>query len=142
MYFWLGKKKKDQMRSFLFDNIRYKSVESQKNNPALKSIIEMAERNGMVGGDIKSFATDIDSEKIKQPTNDSERFDTLYYMVTLLFHHDYISPPAFDFCREFGESIGYSKTTITPIIKEIINGIKLDLAIAEIKESIKREINS
>ncbi|HSZ25043.1 MAG TPA: hypothetical protein VK766_04965, partial [Cytophagaceae bacterium] len=59
-----------------------------------------------------------------------------------LFHHDYISPPAFDFCREFGESIGYSKTTITPIIKEIINGIKLDLAIAEIKESIKREINS
>ncbi|MBY0425227.1 MAG: hypothetical protein K2Q22_06290, partial [Cytophagales bacterium] len=93
--------------------------------------------NGMKGSEIKSMIADVETDKIVHPTTDEERFDHLFYLVNLLFAADYLlNDGERDFLKEMAILIGYPAPKVPNILREMMEGIKLEKPESEVKEKV------
>ena len=123
--------------------LRLINTDGKEHQEDIKKLIEIAEKNGMKGSEIKSMIADVESHKIVHPENDSERFDHLFYLVNLLFAADYLlNDGERDFLKEMAIIIGFPAPIIPSILREMMEGIKLEKPEEEVKTKVFSMLNS
>jgi hypothetical protein len=131
-------KKEGEVKNHLVDYIRLANAHQKEHPEEVKQIIEIAERNGMRGQEIKALTADINPEKIKVPKNDAERFEQLFYLINLVLYDNLFNSTEFDFCNEMGILLGYDANKVPQVVREMYNGIKYELAEDEIKKNVAK----
>ncbi len=132
MYYW-NTKPNTEIKRYLFEYLKLIKVDKKEGSKELDHIVEVAEYNGMKKSEINALIAEIDTEMIKTPKNDSERFDMFYHLITLLFDDRMFNETEVDFLKEMGAHIGYDIYKVMDIIKEITSSIKLEESEEEIK---------
>lgn len=126
MYFWFNKSKKE-VENHMLEYLRIINTDGKEHQEEIKKLIEVAEKNGMKNSEIKSMIADVESSKIITPQNDDERFELLFYLVNLLFSADYLlNDGERDFLKEMAIMIGFPAGKVPAILKEMMEGIKLE----------------
>jgi ATP-dependent RNA circularization protein (DNA/RNA ligase family) len=132
--FWRSKRKvKNDLQGFLY-LIR---SDKREHKPEVNKILSIAEKYGLDSSELTESGTIPDSDLINFPSNNEERFDCLYYLITLLLHDEPYHNEEFDFCMEMASIIGFERTSSPTIIREIYNGIKIKMKEEEIKEKVR-----
>ncbi|MFL5729653.1 MAG: hypothetical protein ACJ75J_09240 [Cytophagaceae bacterium] len=128
---------KGEVRSHLVEYLRIINADGKEHGEETKKLIEIAEKNGMRGSELKTLIADIDSEKIITPSNNAERFDQLFYLVNLVVGDDYLlNHSEFDFCIEVATKMGIPANKSASIVKEMHNGIKHEVKEPELNEKV------
>lgn len=136
MYFWFNRSKKE-VENHMMEYLRLINTDGKEHQEDIKKLIEVAEKNGMKGSEIKSMIADVESHKIIHPQNDSERFDHLFYLVNLLFAADYLlNDGERDFLKEMAMIIGFPPAKVPSILREMMEGIKLEKPEPEVKSAV------
>lgn len=129
-------KKEGEVKNHLIEYLRLLNADKKEHPIEVQKILDIAERNGMRGNEIRALIADINAEKIKTPENGTERFDQLFYLINLVLNDNLLDSTEFDFCKEMGLLLGYPPTKISQIIREMYNGIKYELTEAEIRAKV------
>ncbi len=131
-------KKDGEVKNHLVEYLRLLNADKQERSAEVQKIIDIAEKNGMRGNEIRSLMTDINADKVNtQPQTNEERFDQLFYLLNLILNDDLLDETEFDFCNEIGLLIGYTPSKVPLIIREMYNGIKYEWTEEEIKEKVR-----
>ncbi|MFL5730202.1 MAG: hypothetical protein ACJ75J_12010 [Cytophagaceae bacterium] len=137
MYHWFNNSK-NEVQKHILEYVKVINSDGKIHNQEMEHLIQLAEKNGMRGSEVKTLISGIDQSKIKAPQNDDERFEQLFYLVNLVLTDSMLNAEEFDFCREVGEKMGYPHTKAGLIVKEMHNGIKRELEEKEIKAKVQK----
>ncbi|MBC7449883.1 MAG: hypothetical protein H7259_00185 [Cytophagales bacterium] len=129
-------KKEGEVKNHLVEYLRLLNADHKDHPEEVKKIIEIAERNGMRGNEIRSLITEISADKIKTPENDDDRFEQLFYLINLVLNDNLLDSTEFDFCNDIGARLGYPAQKVPQITREMYNGIKYELNEVEIKKKV------
>ena len=129
-------KKEGEVKSHLAEYLRMLNADKKEHPTEVQKIIDISERNGMRGTEIKSLMADISADRIKTPENDDDRFEQLFYLINLVLNDSLLDSTEFDFCNEIGLLLGYPPSKVPQIIREMYNGIKYELTEQEIKVKV------
>jgi len=129
-------KKEGEVKNHLVEYLRLLNADKEERPAEVQKIIDIAERNGMRGNEIRSLMADLSAEKLKTPQNDDERFEQLFYLINLVLNDNLLDETEMDFCNEMGLLFGYPAAKVPQIIREMYNGIKYELTEAEIRTKV------
>lgn len=129
-------KKEGEVKNHLAEYLRLLNADKKEHPAEVQKIIDIAERNGMRGTEIKSLMADINADKIKTPENDDDRFEQLFYLLNLVLNDSLLDETEMDFCNAMGLLLGYPPAKVPQIIREMYNGIKYELTEAEIRTKV------
>jgi hypothetical protein len=138
MLHWLYDPKR-KIKRFVEENM--KARPTPKDDPQIAKILELASDYGMRPSDVDTLAEMLEPSKLKLPQNDTERFDNVYYIMTLLLEDQNFDAAERDFVNQYAIELGYGVSNATFVIREMYNGLRADLPVEEIRNNVNQILN-
>lgn len=140
MFHWLYDPKR-KIKRFLDEELgeKKKLDEHLSTNTILVDILQMAKENGLRPSDIVSLEHEIDPKKVIKPTNGIERVEQLLYLLKIILADLNLDIAEYDFLIAYGRYLDLPLDTISKMVKDMYQQLKLEKKDKEILLEIMKD---
>jgi uncharacterized membrane protein YebE (DUF533 family) len=98
-------------------------------------IRKAGEKQGFKSSELDSLILEANTEELRIPSNDAERFDQIFDLVQMMLADGKIDDSEMDFCIGMAEKLGFRKAIVGILVRKISIGLTTGLD----KDAIKKE---
>lgn len=132
-------KKVREEKSHLRNLILLANADGELSKAEVDVIFKIGESRGLKKEEITVlFEEELMKESIMVPDNDTERFNQLFDLVTVMLADGKVEDNEIDFCIEVAEGLGFSKAFAGVVVNKIAMGLSNQLD----KNAIRSEMES